>query len=42
MLHLRQATAAVALMASMGAAPLAADPIRTIELVSRPQAAQPG
>ena len=46
MFHLKQATAAAALMTAMGAVmpfatPAAADPIRTIELVTRPQAAQP-
>ncbi|MEM9900034.1 MAG: ABC transporter substrate-binding protein [Pseudomonadota bacterium] len=38
---LKRATAAAALMTAFGAVPLAADPIRTIELVTRPQASQP-
>lgn len=35
------AAATAALMAALGAGPLAAEPIRTIELITRPQAAQP-
>lgn len=41
MSRLYRATAWVALASALGAAPSVADPIRTIELITRPQAAQP-
>ena len=41
MSFLTRATAWVALASALGAAPAVAEPIRTIELITRPQAAQP-